>query len=258
ATYTFDYVLYTITFVLDNGQPNVVKDKYHYGDKIEVPADPVKPATDKYVYKFTKWTPVLDETVVADKTFTANYSCTISEKVEASAGFTLDAATKSLLASADKLSVTFVDGSSLVAYIVFDKTAATALVEGETLTVKKLDISAVDPAVQDQLKGATIWDIDFGANNSVFSSGKANVNLHYKRGAADYVGLDFYFVNGDKLDKLTYTYDTENDCIVFDTTHFSTYAAQNSLSNVNWSEYYPVFIIIAVALALFVVIYRFS
>jgi len=72
ATYTPAYVDYTVTFVDENG--SVISSKtYHYGDKIEVPADPVKAADETYTYAFTGWTPAVSEICVGDATYTASY-----------------------------------------------------------------------------------------------------------------------------------------------------------------------------------------
>ncbi len=74
AQYDATYIDYVVTFVLGNGQANVVK-TYHYGDKIEAPADPSKAATAEYTYTFAGWDKAVD-TVEGNTTYTAQYTAT--------------------------------------------------------------------------------------------------------------------------------------------------------------------------------------
>ena len=64
---------YTITFKDWDGTV-LSTDSYHYGDVINVPADPEKPEDDEYVYIFTGWTPEVGA-CVGDKVYTATYAC---------------------------------------------------------------------------------------------------------------------------------------------------------------------------------------
>ena len=60
ATYTPTYIEYTITF-LNYDDSVIVSSTYHYGDEIQVPADPTKPGDNVYEFIFDGW----DNEVVA-------------------------------------------------------------------------------------------------------------------------------------------------------------------------------------------------
>ena len=79
ATYSKKYIEYAIIFVNDDG--SVISSKtYHYGDKVEVPADPTKNADNTYTYTFAGW----DKTITAvtgDATYTATYTATYIEYI---------------------------------------------------------------------------------------------------------------------------------------------------------------------------------
>ena len=73
ATYTENYIDYTIKFVAD-GQDYDVQ-TLHYGDPITVPAtNPTKAPSVSTVYTFTNWTPEVAATVTGDATYTAVFS----------------------------------------------------------------------------------------------------------------------------------------------------------------------------------------
>ena len=74
ASYAEEPILYTVTFVDDDGTV-LQQDKYMCGTPafcVIVPDDPEKPATDEYTYQFTGWTPIIS-IVYGDATYTATY-----------------------------------------------------------------------------------------------------------------------------------------------------------------------------------------
>ena len=71
ATYTPVYIEYTVIFKNYDGA-ELSKTTYHYGDEVEAPETPSKPADNTYTYEFSGW----DNEVVAcaeDATYTATY-----------------------------------------------------------------------------------------------------------------------------------------------------------------------------------------
>ncbi len=80
ATYTSEYIDYTIKFVDENG--NEISSKtYHYGDTVIVPEAPIKDTDKLYSYIFLGW----DKDVVAvtsDEVYTATYSYYCSQLSE--------------------------------------------------------------------------------------------------------------------------------------------------------------------------------
>ena len=78
ATYINRYKEYTVVFKQDNG--NIINSTvYHYGDKVNLPEEPVKESTIEYVYTFAGWTPKVAETVTGNAEYTATYT---EEKVK--------------------------------------------------------------------------------------------------------------------------------------------------------------------------------
>lgn len=72
ATYAASYIDYTIVFKNWNGDI-LSSNTYHYGDKVTVPADPVRAADNTYAYAFAGW----NNTVVdcaGDAIYTATYT----------------------------------------------------------------------------------------------------------------------------------------------------------------------------------------
>ena len=77
ATYTATYIEYSVTFQDYNG--TVISQKnYHYGDKVDVPADPTRAADNTYTYAFAGWDKAIT-TVEAAATYTATYTETFIE-----------------------------------------------------------------------------------------------------------------------------------------------------------------------------------
>lgn len=65
------YKEYTVKFV--NEGTTVSAKKYHYGDPVEIPADPTKAADVEYIYDFRAWTPDVSEVCYGDATYEATY-----------------------------------------------------------------------------------------------------------------------------------------------------------------------------------------
>ena len=76
ATYTATPIDYTISFYA-NGEEISAK-TYHYGDTIEVPANPTKAADEYNTYEFAGWTPTVPATVdgTGDGIYTATFTAT--------------------------------------------------------------------------------------------------------------------------------------------------------------------------------------
>ena len=77
ATYSSEYIDYTITFVDYNGTVLGTK-TYHYGETIEAIADPTKAADNTYTYAFAGWDKDLG-TCEGNETFTATYTSSYIE-----------------------------------------------------------------------------------------------------------------------------------------------------------------------------------
>ena len=74
AVYRSVYIDYTVTFTDWDG--TVLSEKtYHYGDTVELPADPVRPKDDDNTYLFKEWTPAVAQ-VAGDAAYTASYTAT--------------------------------------------------------------------------------------------------------------------------------------------------------------------------------------
>ena len=65
ATFKQDYIPYTVYFVNEDNSPISTK-TYHYGQTIERPDDPTKPADNTYTYTFAGWSPAVPATVTQD------------------------------------------------------------------------------------------------------------------------------------------------------------------------------------------------
>ena len=72
ASYSTEYIDYTIKFLNYDGSV-LSEEKYHYGDAINAPADPVKPSDDTYSYVFVGWDKDVSETCQGDATYKAQY-----------------------------------------------------------------------------------------------------------------------------------------------------------------------------------------
>ena len=77
ATYNRTYIEYTVTFVDENGTV-ISTQTYHYGDEVEVPANPSKAADNTYTYSFAGWDSEVTA-VTGNKTYTATYNRTYIE-----------------------------------------------------------------------------------------------------------------------------------------------------------------------------------
>ena len=72
ATYDITYIDYTVTFQNHDGSV-ISTNTYHYGDKVFVPSDPIKPSDKMYTYVFAGW----NQEVVnceGDTVYTATYN----------------------------------------------------------------------------------------------------------------------------------------------------------------------------------------
>lgn len=257
AVYDIDYVEYTVNFNVD-GAPVSTKTDYHYGDAIVAPENPTKAGTDFFTYTFIRWDPVLAEdiAVTGNATYNAVFEC--AGNVEATESYELTASVLADISTADRFNVTLKgsDGSAL-AKVSFDHDAIGGLSAGQTLTVSKIDTSAVPEAVRTDLEKATIYRVDFGTNNTAFSSGKATVSLYYVKTTLDNIGgLNLYYINGDTLESVPYTY--QDNYVVFETNHFSEYAIKNSLGLSGFMWYVPIVVILILTFIGFALAYRFS
>jgi len=77
AKYKKQYIEYIVKFVNDDGTVLNTKTTYHYGDSVEVPANPSKPADAQYTYTFAGWDKAVED-VTGDVTYTATYSKTVN------------------------------------------------------------------------------------------------------------------------------------------------------------------------------------
>ena len=59
ATYDIVYIDYTVVFKNYDGE-EISRETYHYGDTIELPETPVKPADNTYTYEFAGWGAMVD------------------------------------------------------------------------------------------------------------------------------------------------------------------------------------------------------
>ena len=74
ATFTQTYIEYNVKFMSEG---NIISDvNYHYGDTVEVPANPIKDSTAQYTYTFTGWSPEV-VAVTGDATYTAIFTETL-------------------------------------------------------------------------------------------------------------------------------------------------------------------------------------
>ena len=87
ATYTEEYVNYTVKFVNEDGT-EISSQIYHYGDEVVEPTAPTKASDGDYTYTFAGW----DSDVVncnGDKTYTATYTAKPIEKSGSGCGSTI-------------------------------------------------------------------------------------------------------------------------------------------------------------------------
>ena len=87
ATYSQEYINYTVKFVNDDGT-EISSATYHYGDEVVEPTTPTKASDGNYTYTFAGW----DTEVVncnGDKTYTATYNSKSIEKSGSGCGSTI-------------------------------------------------------------------------------------------------------------------------------------------------------------------------
>lgn len=71
AQFETKYTEYRVRFV--NEGEIVSTAKYHYGEEIEIPANPTKEADVEYIYDFRAWSPDVSKVCHGDATYTATY-----------------------------------------------------------------------------------------------------------------------------------------------------------------------------------------
>ena len=77
AIYDKTYIDYEVKFVNDDGTV-INTTKYHYGDTVKAPSNPVKTADAQYTYTFANWTPEI-KTVEGSAIYTATYTKTLNK-----------------------------------------------------------------------------------------------------------------------------------------------------------------------------------
>ena len=75
AVYEGKYIDYTVVFK-DHDGTELSSKTYHYGDKVEVPAEPTRKEDDKNTYKFKEWDKDVDPFCKGDAEYKAVYSAT--------------------------------------------------------------------------------------------------------------------------------------------------------------------------------------
>ena len=255
AVYTAQYSIVCLVQFKNYDGTMLQEASVPYGTTLTPPV-PTRASDGIYTYNFIGWTPELVNPVVAKAVYTAQFESEV--KVVAKESYTLTDEVKTALAGQDKFTVTLTNADdSVLAMISFDSAAISGLTSGQTLTVSKIDTSAVSESVRSSLEKATIYRIDFGSNNTSFSSGKATVSLYYVKNTLDNIGgINLYYVNGDTLESIPYAY--EDNYVVFETSHFSDYAIKNSLGLDGFMWYIPIIAILILAFIGFALAYRFS
>ena len=74
ATFSEEYINYTVKFLDENGDVLLEKTDYHYGDTVTAPANPTKAADETYTYTFAGWDNEVSQTVAGNATYTATFS----------------------------------------------------------------------------------------------------------------------------------------------------------------------------------------
>lgn len=74
AQYNAEFVNYTVTFYDEDGKTVLSqKTDYHYGDTVNEPKTPTKPADESHTYTFAGWTPTVTD-VTGDASYVATYT----------------------------------------------------------------------------------------------------------------------------------------------------------------------------------------
>ena len=82
ATYKATWIDYTVTFKNEDGS-TLATGSYHYGDLVNIPADPTKADDATYTYTFASWDKEITS-VTGDATYTATYTKTAKPTVDTS------------------------------------------------------------------------------------------------------------------------------------------------------------------------------
>ena len=78
AVYKATYIEYMVVFKDWNGAI-ISSDKYHYGQSVVLPSNPVRASNETYTYTFKDWGKTVAETCVGDAEYTAVYTATYIE-----------------------------------------------------------------------------------------------------------------------------------------------------------------------------------
>ena len=199
----------------------------------------------KYLYESTlvlpdslidaEWKTELPEKVTADATYVAKVSTVISPAgtvVLTSDSNTAAVSSKVISEMKSHSGGTF---NLSTGTVTFDAEAVKSLLADQTIQVNKKSFSTLSDSARSQLGNAEVYEITFGANDSVFSAGSATVTIPYKLASGQSASdVKLFCVNGDDLSSVECRYYDGN--VTFSTGHFSYYAIQipdNSSSIVN-------------------------
>ncbi len=189
----------------------------------------------KYLYESTlvlpdslvdaEWKTELPEKVTADATYTAKVSTVISPAgtvVLTSDSNTAAVSSKVISEMKSHSGGTF---NLSTGTVTFDAEAVKSLVADQTIQVNKKSFSTLSDSARSQLGNAEVYEITFGANDSVFSAGSATVTIPYKLASGQSASdVKLFHVDGDNLSSVECRYYDGN--VTFSTGHFSYYAIQ--------------------------------
>jgi len=97
------------------------------------------------------------------------------------------------------------------------------------LKIKKLDLSTLTPEQQKRVGNRPVYDFTLtkgGQQISSFDGGHAKISIPYtlQTGENPHQVVIYYLTSTGTLKPVRGHYDAESECVVFETTHFSTYA----------------------------------
>lgn len=199
----------------------------------------------KYLYESTlvlpdslvdaEWKTELPEKVTADATYVAKVSTVISPAGTVVLTSDSNTAAVSLKVISEMKSHSGGTFNLSTGTVTFDAEAVKSLLADQTIQVNKKSFSALSDSARSQLGNAEVYEITFGANDSVFSAGSATVTIPYKLASGQSASdVKLFHVDGDNLSSVECRYYDGN--VTFSTGHFSYYAIQipdNSSSIVN-------------------------
>ncbi len=172
-----------------------------------------------------EWKTARPEKVTADATYTAKVSTVVSPTgtvVLTSDSNTAAVSSKVISEMKSHSGGTFCLSTGTVS---FDAEAVKNLVADQTIQVNKKSFSTLSDSARSQLGDAEVYEITFGANDSVFSAGSATVTIPYKLASGQSASdVKLFHVDGDSLNPVECACKDGN--ITFSTAHFSYYAIQ--------------------------------